>query len=317
MLPGQVRKLWAASAPLVAVGFLMLIDTAVCLIGLVLDPRLVTGAPVWMKPLKFAISTGAFAFTMAWIFRYINAGRLRRRAGWILAIALVIEIAIIDIQAARGTASHFNISTPLDAALWGIMGSTIAVLAVVMIWLTVALFRRRFTDPAWGWTLRMAMLVTVLSFSTGAFMTGPTASQTRTMQAGQRPIRIGGHTVGAPDGGPGLPVTGWSADHGDVRVSHFLGLHALQLIPLAWWLLTRRRRFTERRRTVIALEIGIAYISLVVIAFWQALRGEALTAPSPLTLWVFALWLLISLGALIVTTRSTPRPLRHTVLEAR
>ncbi|MGA5761861.1 hypothetical protein [Nonomuraea bangladeshensis] len=61
------------------------------------------------------------------------------------------------------------------------------------------------------------------------------------------------HNVGVPDGGPGLPLTGWSTVGGDLRIPHFVGLHGLQVmlvVALVLGLLASRvtRLHDERTR---------------------------------------------------------------------
>ena len=76
-----------------------------------------------MKPAKFAISTAIYALTLAWIFTYLDTWpRLKRVVGWTTAIILVAEVALIDLQAARGVTSHFNVATPLDAVMFVLDG---------------------------------------------------------------------------------------------------------------------------------------------------------------------------------------------------
>ena len=68
----MIKKLWLQSAPLTATAVLMLIVFLACVVGIFVDPRLITGMPAWLKPAKFAISTAIYSATMAWLFQYIQ-----------------------------------------------------------------------------------------------------------------------------------------------------------------------------------------------------------------------------------------------------
>jgi hypothetical protein len=104
---------------------------------------------------------------------------------------------------------------------------------------------------------------------------------------------VGAHTVGAADGGPGLPGTGWSREHGDLRVPHFLGLHALQALPLLA-LALRRSRWSEQQRTRLVGSAAVSYAGLVALLFWQALRGQPLLRPDGATAVALLAWLGLS-----------------------
>src|SRR5687767_4216277 len=107
-----LQTLWKGSAPLTAAGLLMIAVLAAAVIGLAIDPRIVTGAPVWLKPAKFAASIAIYTLTLAWIFSLIPAWtRTCRIVGWTTAVTLVLEMVIIGLQAFRGTTSHFNVAT--------------------------------------------------------------------------------------------------------------------------------------------------------------------------------------------------------------
>ncbi len=288
----MIAKLWKQSATLTATACIMLANFAATLVGLAVDPRLITGAPAWLKPAKFAISTAIFAASMAWLFQYLpNFTKTTRRIGPALAAILVIEVAIIDFQAARGLPSHFNVSTIENAVLWGIMGVSIGILLALSIWLTVLLFRQTFQDPVWGWALRLGMLISVLGSASGGLMTSPTSAQLEQMHHAP-PTAIGAHTVGAPDGGAAIAAVGWSSDHGDLRIPHFIGLHALQIIPLlAWW------RGRKRTRNFV-FATAASYLGLYVLLLWQALRGESIAQPSTATLIALSVWLAATVLAL-------------------
>ncbi len=283
--------LWSGSAPLTAAGLLMLAVLAASLVGLAVDPRTVTGAPVWLKPAKFAISTAIYMLTLAGIFTLLPGWRRTRRiVEWTTAVILVLEVAIIDLQAWRGTTSHFNFATTFDGALFSIMGSAIIVQTLTSMAVAVALWRQRVPDRALGWALRLGMIITIIGASAGGLMTRPTAAQLEQTRATGRLVVSGAHTVGAPDGGPGLPGTAWSVEHGDLRIPHFLGLHALQLLPLVAFA-TRRRKVTESARVRLVLVAAASQVALFAILLWQALRGQPLVQPDGVTLVALIAWM--------------------------
>lgn len=293
----MMRRLWDTDRPLTAGGVVMLAAFVVALAGLALDPRTITGMPAWMKPAKFAISTAIFMLTLAWIFTYLPSWvRMRRVVGYATAAILVLEVAIVWVQAWRGTSSHFNVGTRLDGVLFTVMGLAIAIQTALSIAVAVALWRQPFIDRPLGWALRLGLIISIVGASTGGLMVSPTKAQLAEAHATHRLLTSGAHTVGAPDGGPGLTGLGWSREHGDLRVPHFVGLHALQLLPLVV-LVATRRGLPELKRVRLTFVIAASYFSLFVILLWQALRAQSFVRPDALSLGAMAAWVAATIVA--------------------
>ena len=291
-----------SNTPLYWAGVVMWIDFFLCLMLMTIDHRQITGVNAWLKPAKFAISTAITNLSLSWIAgRLVDWPRTRAWASLLFAVSTVVDVAIIDLQAARGTTSHFNMATPFDRAGYITMGVFIGITLVSMSALTFALFRQRMAPAACAWALRLGLFVSLLGASSGGLMVPPTQAQLKSPDR----FRIGAHTVGAPDGGPGLPFLNWSTSHGDLRIAHFLGLHAMQAIPLgAWWLLRRKRLLELQQVQIVWLSAG-AYFSLVALLAWQAVRGQALLRPDGATLLVaFIIIAFTCVGSLLILVPS-------------
>jgi hypothetical protein len=223
------------------------------------DPRLLTGAPVWAKPLKFAVADGIFIWSLGWLLLGLPAAARPAVAaiGWGVAVSMTVETVIIFIQAGRGQLSHYNVSSGLNAALFATMGIFIVVNTTLSAWAAYLVWRHPLAGPAaYAWGVRLGLPLSILGALVGGYM-----------------IRQLGHTVGAPDGGPGLPGLGWSTRAGDVRAAHFLGLHALQVLPVLGWALAR----WAPGRAVPLVWLGAAlYAAAGAALFWQALAGQPL-----------------------------------------
>ena len=213
----------------------------------------ILGTNVFIKPLKFGLSAGILFLTFSWYANFIP-NRLSKPYSlfaWVNVWVMTFELSWILIQATRGTLSHFNTNTVFESIMFGLMGIFIAISTT---W-TLVLFRWTFlTDftmrPGLIWALRFGILYFVF-FGFAGFIMGANRA----------------HTIGAADGGPGLPFFNWSLTHGDVRIPHFLGLHALQILPLASWIFNLRLS--------VSFIISILYGLICFFLLYLALNGIA------------------------------------------
>ena len=302
---------WTAAVrlhrPLLTIAALTAVTAVACAAGLLLDDRQLAGEPVWAKPLRFAVSITVYAVTLAWLLSALpRQGRAVRWAGAVAAVTLGLEQGLIVVQAARGRHSHFNVATSFDTTVLAVMAGTIGVLWLATLVIAVALLRARIADRPLVLALRFGIIISLGGMLVGVLMVFPTADQVRALDAGTGGLS-GAHTVGRPDGGPGLPITGWSTVAGDLRVGHFVGIHALQALPLlaaGLALLARRRpALTARRRArLVAVGAGL-YAAVTVLVTWQALRGQSVVHPDARTAGVAAATATVAVAAALLALR--------------
>jgi hypothetical protein len=233
---------------------------AIALALLPFDHRQLLGLDVWIKPIKFDLSVILYLVTLAVVLRLLGDRwvKPRRWLGCSIAVSMILENAIITLQAARGLRSHFNFSTPLESSLFAIMGvfvivNKLAIAGVLALWCAPEVNLL----PAQVWSLRLGLLAFLAGSLEALFMF---------------PRRA--HTVGAADGGAGLPFLNWSRVHGDLRVAHFFALHALQAMMLLGWLVSRRR-WPGRVQVATVTAVFAAYMGAVWLLFAQAMAGRS------------------------------------------
>ncbi|MFE9817466.1 hypothetical protein [Streptomyces sp. NPDC005773] len=303
--------------PLVLFAAAMAVTTVVSGVGLLVDDRVLAGSAIWFKPFKFAASFVMYALALAWMLTLLTRGR---RIGWwagtVVALASFVEMVIIVGQVVRGKRSHFNNATPFDASLFAVMGATIVILWAATLVIAILLLRARIADRASAWAIRSGVFLALAGAAIGFLMTQPSAEQRAAGNLDTADV-VGAHAVGVPDGGPSMPLTGWSTTGGDLRIPHFVGMHALQLLPLFLLvLITLAPRFARLRDPRVRLRLvrvaSGAYAAVTALVAWQALRGQPLIHPDGATLTAAALVLAATAagtyGALRVRSGARPSP---------
>lgn len=213
----------------------------------------VLGVNAWYKPFKFTLSTTLYVWAMAWFCHYLMPDFNVRPFNWTVIGLLGFELVYIIWQASRGQLSHFNISTPVYGALYSLMGIAITLVVLYTAYVGYLFFVRSFPELPiyYVWGIRIGILIFVV-FAFEGFVMGARLS----------------HTIGGPDGGAGLPLVNWSTRYGDPRIAHFVGMHALQVLPLLSFYVLK-----DVRLIVLA---GLLYGALAVFTLVLALNGRPL-----------------------------------------
>lgn len=229
-----------------------------CALALLVDLPPILGVHPALKPLKFAVSIALLLGTLACVVPAISIDeRIRNLITWTLVITLVVEMVIIGTQAVRGTGSHFNTGTPLDALLWGTMGAAIGIMLLAMLVVAVlATVRPLEFAPIVAMAVRIGLWLVLLTAVSGFAMAGRAQ-----------------HSVGGADGGIGLPITAWSREYGDLRVPHFFALHGLQALPVAALLLAFVPT-SDRVRWIVFGVVAVIWTAIAVGTLIQALEGR-------------------------------------------
>lgn len=298
-----------------ATGCAVLVMAAV--VGLLVDPRTLDASPIWVKPLKFALSGLAYGLTWSWLCSLITRReRTVRRATAVIVGLLSLELTLIFGQALRGKHSHFNFETVFDAVLYEVMATSIVVVWCGALVLTLLVLRSDIEDRPRKMAIASGAVLSLIGVGLGALMTVPTGTQLTALETGQSIDALGAHTVGAPDGGAGLPLLGWSTTGGDLRIPHFVGMHALQAL-LLWHLAlnllaTRWPRLRPPAVRYRLICIGAAgFAAVIALLTWQAYRGQPLTSPDSWTLTAFGL---VLAGVAVATAFALRRNPRLTVV---
>lgn len=206
----------------------------------------------WYKPFKFAFSTVLFSSAMAWYCYYLPSFNIKF-FNWSVIVLLGFEIVYIAIKAGMGRMSHYDLSSPFYSIMYSLMALAASLVTIYTAYVGYLFFVNKFPElpTYYVWGIRLGIIIFVV-FSFQGFAMGSRLS----------------HTVGGADGSPGWYLVNWSKTLGDLRVAHFLGMHALQLLPLL--------SFYVIKNTKATFVVALVYAAITTFTLVQALKGKPL-----------------------------------------
>ncbi len=225
-----------------------------------IDHRQVNSLNTWYKPMKFCLSVGIYLLTIIWVIDLLNIDPKRKeKLVRNISIIILLELFVIVLQGARGVASHFNFSSIFNMVVFQLMGICIAINTIFLIWITFLYFKKKSRPKHISKHMTNFILLGLILFLFSSAIGGK---------------MIGlNHHLASPDviAKIQLPFVDWKIGSGDLRISHFLGMHGLQLFALIGIYISISPN--QKKITIISLySLVIIYCAAVSSIFLLAIR---------------------------------------------
>lgn len=251
--------------PILCVTTVLLFGGAVLTFPLLfLDARQIGGAPAWVGPFRFFFSMATYSGTILAFGVMMGPSRVFHRVGALISGVAVLELTLMVAQTARGERAFFNDAASWNHAVGITMGIAFTALWISSIFFTLEMFRRPMGAPGLASAARLSMVIALAGMALGFLMFLPTLA-------------------GPTEGGSGLGLVGWSMTGGDWRPAHFMGLHAIQVLPVFAWFLGRHKGLADHYQVTLVGVVSAGYACLMGVLAWQAIRAQPLAAPDALT----------------------------------
>jgi len=273
-IPNVFRKClircWKSNRSLTALIVFSVSVLIVSMFGLCFDQRMVLGEHPWIKPAKFSASLAIYGVTLFWLGQFLtNHTYAFRRTCRAALSGSIAELSIIIIQVMRGAPNHFNMGSSFDNGMAWLAAISILPVAFSIVVVFFLLLREPNLPAVLGCALRWGVLLSAIGCVPGFMMLAPVTVQ---------------HIIFYQTSS-GLPFLGWSTVSGDLRVAHFVGIHALQFFPvLAFIVMKLLPNVSILRKELLIGNIGLTYLGVIVLLTHQALIAEPIAAPSHHTL---------------------------------
>ncbi len=223
----------------------------------------VHGPTSFRKAMTFAEAGWLLCWSVGWLLPLITMRRWER--GFVAFGALLFgvgETILMSTQVWRGVPSHYNLTTTFDAVWFGATGVIAVIFTCAMIVLLRAALRERQLAPSLLLSIRAGTLLILWGLLIGFVMIMNSSG----VWQGMAHLLETRFDMQVREGEVG----------GDLVLLHAIGVHGLNLVPLAAWLLTYSR-LSERARTIITALVTANIVVIGVVLSVQVFSAAPIS----------------------------------------